>query len=354
MRRQSAGYRDSTPLDNDPLLARTVQFDFSGEKGIRSVHSVRNKSVWDDDEKSEDEGNESQRQEAVEEAKLQVSFAEQTAKEMKQVLSWWTLQSPKGVVSQSPYLKENSLVCASPRIDEAESNDQDAPRSDDERPMSDETTCVFQCPLLFPNEKRTYPHENLFLLPSTLDTRSNPKELFFSPIATANSPWIDLRTIESHKEAQEQSFAVNIVCSEVNHMMEVLADLEDTSEDEDSVSLATIYEPPQWCCSIQDLPFHARYRLVVWSFFRHHFLQLQQHLLHTLPPSFVWIWLSVRPYRKDLLHFFLPAILLAMMYITGVWNPESHTTPSYKGWESHYQAHSQDSDLCEFIQDAFL
>lgn len=60
MRRQSAGYRDSTPLDNDPLLARTVQFDFSGEKGIRSVHSVRNKSVWDDDEKSEDEGNESQ------------------------------------------------------------------------------------------------------------------------------------------------------------------------------------------------------------------------------------------------------------------------------------------------------
>ena len=164
----------------------------------------------------------------------------------------------------------------------------------------DEMTCVFQCPLLFPNETRTHPHENLFLLPSTIDTRTNPQELFFAPIATANAPWIDLRTIEPHKEAQEQSFAVNI-----------------------GPFFNTIpFNSSSACCIL----FH----LLLFGYGFPSDRIGSTYFISSYPP-FCWPW----------------CILL-------VYGTQRATQHQVKGWVSHYQFYSPDSDLCEFIQDAFL
>jgi hypothetical protein len=331
------------------LIGRTVQFDFSNEKHRTGcVESVfRNKSVWDEDEDSEDE---SRRQEAVEEANMQASFAEQTAKEMEQVMNWWTVKSPGGTLSQRSYLIENSLVYESPSTDEESATGSNILSLQSENALRDES--LFLSPRPFPIDGRLNSHENLFRSPCLLDTRTNPQDLFLSPIAATKSPWMEAITFQAHKEAQEQSFAVDVVCSQVKHMEDVLVDLEDTScDDEASVTRTSICEA-QWC-TLQDLPLVVRYRLVIWCFFQRYFLRCQQRLLHSLPPSLVWTWLSIQPYRKHLLHIFLPAILLAIIYITAVWNPASHTTPiSYKRWESHYD--SSDSGSCEFIQDLFL
>ena len=292
--------------------------------------------LWNDDDSSNHES----RQDAVQESALQVSFALQTAREMEQVLDWWK-QSDVGV-SQSKSLRDNSLVFASPHsTDEESSSDEPSVDVGDvaftRTPHQEQSQDFFQVPFVspFPIHSATRIPENATL------------ESYVSPIETV-----------PQREAQEQSFAVEALCAEARRMEGVLAELEDTSVDDDNSVASSGMDDPLWC-SLEDLPWGDRLLLIVRCSCQRQFLQLQQWLYHVLPPTLLSTWLSLKSLRLFLL-VLSAAVLFSMLYHTTVLRTTNGVAFQSESclvnfdsllrqgryWESdvHYEIHSREWD----------
>lgn len=318
-------------------------------------HYIRRRTRWNDSLLLDECSDESSPQEAVQEAKLQVSFAEQTAREMEQVLDWWKQGDVH--VSQSQSLRDNSLVYVSPQLsdvsDEEELNGDLVFMTPHHHEEARDSMLQSPFPSYFPPANATsLAYENARL------------ESFLSPIVTSSySPeW----------EAQEQSFAVDAVCSEAKRMEDVLAELEDTSVDGDDVTVTSIGNL-QWC-SLQDLPLLDRLWLEGKCSCQRCFLKLQQWLYHVLPPTLLSTWLSLKPHVRLFLWVLLPTLFLLFLYTTALlWNWVQPSRSSCVDsllrkhdryyWQSdvHYEIHSRewepwnvDAAVSEFMETVLL
>jgi len=329
-------FTEGRPSDSSKLVDR-----------IPERSKLLRQHVWDDDESREDELDDSASlQQAVEDAQLQVSFAEQTAREMKEVVDWWKHDGSKDG-SQSRSLKDNSLVYASAQS--ADEMDEDS--SPFEFVMNNvfmmtlekeqDVSYIFQSPLYSPflsNDK------NISILDETVQL-----EALLSPTATVGSP---------HREAQEQSFAVDAVCSKVQHMEDVLADLEDTSVDDDASISNTLVEP-MWC-SVDDLPWLDQLAVQAHCVCYKYSLQVQQWLYHALPPTLLSLWLSLQqhePLLQCILWVLLPTLFFLLLYTTVLWRRSlatSHVSTVCLDWQVHYSHEWDFGALDEFLQEVLL
>lgn len=345
----------------------SISFDESPNSNLQFLRfadtpsAMHRRQMWNDDDESrndDDDGEETEtvaHQDAVEEAQLQVSFCEQTAREMEQVMEWWTNTPKDKHVSQSLSLKDNSLVYASEHSHDIMDDDDD----DDDTLEQDASSSS----LLF-----TTPQRNksgmLFRSPSPciLNTNNDKNvtlEAFLSPILTRTTGGCP----SPHRVAQEQSFAVDDVCFQTKHMEDVLADLEDTSVDgDDDASVRSV--EPVWC-SLDDLPWLDRLVVLVKCACHRCALELQQWLYHRLPPTLVSLWLE--PSLVGFLCFLrvlLPAMLLLILLYTTTLISSKTCYESVQGLflsEAHYyndetcsrEWNSVDS-VCEFTQTVLL
>lgn len=278
---------------------------------------------WEEDSQDEACDESETLREAVEEAQLQASFAQQTAKEMEQVVNWWKTDESMDR-SQSRCLKDNSLVYASPHSRDEEEMDFTA----DDCFM---TPSLFQSPLF---SSGALSGNNEFSIQDATSLAA-----LLSPIAPADSP---------HQEAQEQSFAVDAVCSAVKRMEDELADLEDTSVDDEAST-----KGPLWV-SLEDLPWRDQQIVYLRCCVRWFALQLEQWLYHVLPPVLLSFWLSphYQPVLRLILWVLLPSISSIILYHL-LWNAQTSNAMACSSFV-HLDDDLDEDFPCEFIQQVLL
>lgn len=275
----------------------------------------------------------SSRQDALQESQLQASFAEQTASEMKQVLSWWVQACHDG--SQSELLRENSLVFASP-------------------PQSMDTHPDFT---LSPNNEYLATISDMMIFSSPLcDTRTNQ---VMSPTLLDDVSPVLMLSPRFSTEAQKQSVVVDGICSQVHQMQRALHELEDTAVLQDDDNNESILMPSPTC--LQDLPFVSRHRLHAWLYLKGLVLQLELHLSHALLPCLASTCLQSK--RQHYVLFSLTAMVVALALTISMYKAQSARDGDFCCLVrvlDHYLSDDvlfeRDSSFgeCEFIHDVIL
>jgi hypothetical protein len=259
---------------------------------------------------------------AVQEAQLQASFCEQTAREMEQVLNWWCHHAQTThEESQSLSLKENSLVMASRQ----NSMDEDCPFS-----------------TLYNQDE---PHES-HLFKSLFLTSNRTKD----PFDTFPSPFYDTlyTTPQQHQEALEQSIVVDDICLQAQHMKKLLVELQDASVDNNGNAY-----------SVEDLSLWNRLFLFLHMFRHRLAIILQQWLYHSLPPSILSLWLSPKPQflitwvLLPIVLFIILCMLLLFFVSTSSRNEVSKLGTVVVVLPTQEQ-NDDDEDFCEFMQQKLM
>lgn len=259
---------------------------------------------------------------AVQEAQLQASFCEQTAREMEQVLNWWCHHAETShEESQSQSLKENSLVMAS-------------------RQNSMDEDCSFST--LYNQDEPDESH----LLKSLFLTSNRAKD----PFDTFPYPFYDtslFTTPQQHQEALEQSIVVDDICLQAQHMQKALVELQDASVDNNGNAY-----------SVEDLSLWNRRFLFLHMFRQRLAILLQQWLYHILPPSILSLWLSPKP-RFLITWVLLPIVLfiilcmLLLLFVSSSRNEQvSKLCTVVVVLPTREQ--NDDDDICEFMQQKLM
>ena len=213
-----------------------------------------------------DDDDEASLVEAVEESCLQASFAERTALEMKQVITWWrdavSPERPK-TPSQNLCLPRNSLVVSS----------------------ADDADAFFSPDLLY----------------SPMITRWTKSDAFLPTAVAEDSPQAPRVLSNNNGNDQEHSLQVEATLEHVEEMKKMVHDLSKgagvvdcTSHNDDNVASTTQVPHLDTTPDGVVLDFYFCWRIHVWLRFRH-FLELW--IWNCMPPDIqlAYVWMAQRP-----------------------------------------------------------
>ena len=252
---------DDSADDFDDCASCCSRDIFLEEQTI-APHATFTIPTADDDADADTDGDEASLVEAVEESCLQASFAEQTAQEMKQVMTWWndaaSPEQPK-TPSQKLCLPRNSLVVSSP-----------------------DAEAYFSPDLLY----------------SPMITHWTKPHAFLPTVVAEDSP-LAPRALSNNGMAQAQSFQVDATVEHVEEMKKMVHDLSEgavvVDDDDDYVASTTqvahLDTAPMRGCEMKD---YLPWRIHAWLRFRH-FLELW--IWNCMPPDMqlAYVWMAQRP-----------------------------------------------------------